>query len=304
LGAETAAREAIAILEPLATSHPTQVQFQDDLALCYNNLAALQSKTQRANEAIGWHQRAIELQEQLVRKSPAVVRHRSDLAVSLNNLGVAYCRADRIDDANAAFAEARDLLATLADDYPDDLAYRSSHAALLNNQALALGDAGRLDDALAIYPTAIEAQRACYDQSPQSVMLRELISKMYFNYRQTLQRAGRFDEALRTVRARRDLWQNQPDRLFGVAIELADLSQAPGADAAQDELDGEVVSTLRMVEQAGWPAEIDLGDERSFDYLRDDAAFAALVADVGREASPETQQIQHRSGKLSPSAAE
>jgi serine/threonine protein kinase/tetratricopeptide (TPR) repeat protein len=294
--AETAAREAIAILEPLAANHPGQIAFQDDLALCYNNLAALESQSQRLDDAIRWHQRAIELQERLVRKSPAVVRHRSDLAVSFNNLGVAYCRADRVDEARKAFAEARKLLGTLADDYPDDLAYRSSHAALLNNQALALADAGRADDALSIYPAAIETQRVCFEQSPQSVMLRELLSKMYFNYRQTLQGAGRFDQAAEMVRKRRDLWQDTSDRLFGVAVELADLSRAAAADPARAELDKEVIAILRQVQQAGWPAGIDLAGDERFDYLQDNKAFVTLVAELSHPTGNGKRQVELRSG--------
>ena len=36
-------REAVAILQPLADKFPNEIQFQDDLALGYNNLAARES---------------------------------------------------------------------------------------------------------------------------------------------------------------------------------------------------------------------------------------------------------------------
>ena len=155
--------EAIAILERLADEHPGEIQYQDDLALCYNNLAALESHQGGWSEAIDWHRGQSRCRSSWSAKAPAVVRHRSDLAISLNNLGVAYCRADRGEEADAAFARRSELLATLADDYPDELAYRSSLAALLNNQALALAGAGRHDQALAIYPAAIESQRMSYE---------------------------------------------------------------------------------------------------------------------------------------------
>jgi serine/threonine protein kinase len=187
--AERASREAISILEGLTDQSAEHPEFQDDLALCYNNRAALESQNQRWDDAIAWHQRAIELQEQMNRKAPSVVRHRSELAVSLNNLGVVFCRAQRPANADSAFERARSLLTTLVRDYPDQFAYSSSWAALLNNQAIALAEAGRHDDALELYPSAIEAQRKCWQRMPDA--MGESLSKMYYNYGQSLRHTGR-----------------------------------------------------------------------------------------------------------------
>ncbi len=128
--AEHTMREAVETLERLSTA-PGGERYQSDLALCYNNLAALLSRSGRAADAIGWHQRAAALQEQMLRRSPAVVQHRSDLAVSLNNLGVAYCRSGQVDAADEPFGRARDLFATLASDYPNEIGYQSALAGLL-----------------------------------------------------------------------------------------------------------------------------------------------------------------------------
>jgi hypothetical protein len=127
-------------------------------------------------------------------------------------------------------------------------------------------------------------------------MLRELLSKMYFNYRRTLQGAGRFDEAAEIVRKRRDLWQNSSERLFGVAIELADLSRAAGADRSRAELDEEVIAILRQVQRAGWPAKIDLAGDERFEYLQDNKAFGSLVAELTHDAGNGKEQVEHRSG--------
>ena len=45
--AEKTAQEAIGILERLVNENPSRIQFQDDLALCYNNLAVLESRQER-----------------------------------------------------------------------------------------------------------------------------------------------------------------------------------------------------------------------------------------------------------------
>jgi tetratricopeptide (TPR) repeat protein len=242
--------------------------------------------------------RAIALQEQLARKAPGVVRHRSDLAVSSNNLGVAYCRASRSADADASFERARALLATLADDYPDQVAYASSLAALLNNQALALADAGRHEDALQVYPPAIKAQRECWQRLPSAVAIRESLSKMYYNHGQSLRSTSQFGAAADAAVARRDVWQGNGERLFGVAIELAEIAAAWRANtstATNDDLqklDREIIDTLRAACAAGWHDEAVLAEDDRFAFLRQDKKFAQLIA----EAVPRTAAAESRAG--------
>ncbi|HEY3395370.1 MAG TPA: serine/threonine-protein kinase [Lacipirellulaceae bacterium] len=286
------AEEAVVILERLAKSRPDESAFEDDLALCYNNLAALETGRNRLVEASLWHVKAIALQERLARKAPAVVRHRSDLAVSLNNLGVLYCRLEQPDDANAAFARAQQLFTNLAGDYPDELAYRSSFAALINNQALALAEAGRSDEALNIYPAAIESQRAAWAQAPESAIMCDVLSKMYYNYGQSLHAAGRLEEAGQIALARRDIWKGNAQRLFGVAVELAQLDVSSRASTGETTLDGaelslaeEVVATLWLVHDSGWPGEMDLAADARFAHLHDNEKFAALLAELGDKQS-------------------
>jgi eukaryotic-like serine/threonine-protein kinase len=305
--AHQAAQEAVATLERLSHEQPGQVQFQDDLALCYNNLAALETHCKRLGEAVQWHDQAIALQERLVRKAPAVVRHRSDLAISLNNLGVVYSRLDKPAEADAAFARAQEVFTTLADDYPDEIAYRSSLAALLNNQALALAEASRHDHALKIFQVAIQSQRTCWEQAPGSMMMREVLSKMYYNYGQSLRSVGRIEEAAQVALARRDVWKEDGQRLVGVAVELAQLDtelHGLSADASEDgiaqNLDEEVLATLWQSYDSGWPSEIDLAADPRFAYLQDNERFATLVAKLNRQ-RPDAKQSDRSS--LSSNAA-
>jgi serine/threonine protein kinase/tetratricopeptide (TPR) repeat protein len=287
--AEQASRTAIGILERLTDDSAGQAKFQDDLALCYNNMAAFESQSQRWSEAIAWHRRAIELQEQMTRKSPSVVRYRSDLALSLNNLGVAYCRAKRPTDADAAFEQARALLNTLAEDYPDQLAYSSSLAALLNNQAMALAEVGRHEEALVLYPTAIEAQRSCWQRLPNA--MREPLSKMYYNYGQSLRQTGQLGLAAYAATARRELWRDNGQRLFGVAVEMAEIARLERAsDSAADnsgtaELDGEIIKTLRAACDSGWKDKNLLADDERFEFLQNHPDFERLLAGLDHGSS-------------------
>jgi serine/threonine protein kinase len=289
--ADRASREAISILERLAQQPASGGDYEDDLALCYNNRAALQSQSGKWKEAIDWHQRAIGLQEKMTRKSPAIVRYRSDLAVSLNNLGMAFCQAGKSADADAAFGRAHELFDTLAGDYPDELAYRSSLAALLNNQALALAGMGRHADALRIYPTAIDAQRSCLARVPDSEMMRDLLSKMYYNFGQSLRATGQFDKAGEAALARQKLWKGNGDRLLGVAAELAELDDALRGQSKDDnmqasakKLDDEVLATLDLAYESGWPRTMDLAEPR-FSCLKKSEQFATKIAKLNEQAT-------------------
>jgi tetratricopeptide (TPR) repeat protein len=300
--ADRASREAVEILERLINTS-TDSDYKDDLAICYNNRAALKSQDGNWNDAIVWHLRAIELQEQLVRKSTAVVRHRSELAVSLNNLGVAYCRTAKPAEADAAFGRARELFATLANDYPDELAYSSSLAALLNNQGLALASVGRHADALKIYPAAIEAQRHCRDKGTDSEAMRQLLSKMYYNYGQSLKANGQIAVAVQAALDRRELWKGNGERLLGVASELAELDAsvksrpAASSDVNQKDVTNDVLATLDEAYKSGLPAGLDLAKDERFASLRKNERFAAKIAEFNeRTQSSATNKLNHREG--------
>lgn len=277
--AERASREAVVILERLATDGQNAGLYQGDLALCYNNLAALLSRNGRVAEAIEWHARAANLQEQLVRKSPAVVRHRSDLAINLNNLGVAYCRAGKVDDSTAPFTRARELFATLASDYPDQLAYGNALAGLLNNQALALAAAERHAQAEVLYEDAIETQHRCWQRSDGSKVMQELLSKMLYNRSRSLTALERWDDAAAMAATRRELWKGNGKRLFAVAVELAGIASAIGDQnqQARAAVEGETIVTLREAFEAGYPRDEALIDDERFGRLRDDPEFLTLL---------------------------
>ncbi len=281
--AERTMREAVDTLQQLSTA-PGGARYQGDLALCYNNLAALLSRGGRAADAIGWHQRAVALQEQMVRKAPAVVQHRSDLAVSLNNLGVAYCRAGKVDAADAPFARARDLFSTLASDYPSEISYQSALAGLLNNQALALAGADRHERAISIYEAAVKAQRRSLQQAPDSELMQEVLSKMVYNQGRSLVALGRWDEAVDAALARRQIWRSSGPRLFGVAIELADLGDQIADESLRSRADHETLATLDAAFDNGYrdaPAA-PLAQDKRFTRLHNSPQFAALIAKLSR----------------------
>lgn len=268
------ASQAVALLERVCQTSKATQDHLSDLSLCYGNLAAIQNAADKTDEAIQSYQRAIALRESLVRRAPAVVRHRSELAANLNNLALLHIRTDHVAAATEAFTRANQLFAELLNDYPNQIAYASGWAALLNNQGLALAKLERFDQAAQAYQQAVAVQDRVWQQLPNSQSVRDSLSRIHYNYGQTLLKSGRVAEAVEQALARRVLWADDAEKLFGVAVELAQLMQEKQADGA---LADEVVSTLVSALQGGYEPEIELNRDERFRRLHDHTEFQKLL---------------------------
>ena len=287
--AERSALRAVEILEPFAEAADASEDCRADLALCYCNLAAIQGEDGRTDEAIRSYQRAVALRESLVRKSPGIVRYRSELAASLNNLALLKIRAGDIAAAAEAFRYANRLFAALLADYPEQPAYASGWAALLNNQALALANIERYDDAIEAYRQAVAVQEKVVAELGHSPALRLALSRMYYNYSQALQAVGRFDEAADVAGNRRQLWQGNGERLFGVAVELAQiLDNMPAEIPSVASVRSTVVATLREALAAGYEPRTALADDPRLEALVGQPEFDALD---GRHKQPPDKEV-------------
>jgi tetratricopeptide (TPR) repeat protein len=232
---------------------------RSDLALSYNNLAAIRGHLGKHDDAIAAFRRAVELQEQLVRQAPGVVQFRSDLAITWNNLAQALARQKQSHDSNEAYDRAQELFTELVNDYPSDIRYQSSLAGVLNNQGMACELAGDLDAALAEYRDAIEHQKVAVDQAPQNSQYREFLSKHYVNCGRTLRLMDRNADAATMVIERRNLWSNDGAQLYQIALELSAIAQEMPEnrkDVAQspsrEQVIEEAVATLQQAQAAGY----------------------------------------------------
>ncbi len=264
------ASQAVELLERVCQTPTASTECVADLSLCYSNLAAMQGNTNRTAEAIVSYRRAVALRESLVRKSPGVVRYRSELAANLNNMALLHIRTDDTSAASKAFGYANRLFAALLEDYPSNTAYASGWAALLNNQGLALANIERLDEAIRAYAQAVKVQWRVWEQLPDSPAVRDALSRIYYNHGRALQQAGRVDDAVEQALARRTLWLDNGDRLFGVAVELAQM--------AEENVAGEVLATLEAALSSGFQPKRDLGTDDRFAPWHDHPAFQKLAA--------------------------
>lgn len=267
------------------------LRYQADLALSYNNLAALENYLDRPEEAEQAYRRAIAIQEQLVRMAPSMLQYRRDLAVSHNNLGRVFTDRRQADEAQAAFTQARAILEDLVQDYPAELSYRSSLGGLFNNQGMALEQLGRPDAAVEAYRQAVEHQRLAFEHAPQVDRFREFLSKHYWNLGRALRAADRPDEAATAAVARKALWPNHPQQLYRAAEELA---LAAGGEPQPEHADASV-ATLREAIDAGFDDFDGLKHNPGFESLRQYPAFRKLV-DRHRELASRGTPAERPSG--------
>jgi tetratricopeptide (TPR) repeat protein len=290
--AERCYRAAIEIQRKLVAEHPADVDHGRNLALSCNNLGALEAHLGRRDLSKSAYREAIAVQEQLMRKAPAVVQFRRDLAISCNNLGRAYSESGDAIRADGWFRQAREILEKLVKDYPDDLNVHSNLAGVLNNGGMMLEQLGRLDDAAAAYRQAIDEQLIAFRRAGDIAAFRELLSKHYWNYGRVLRAAGHPEEAAQAALARKELWKNNPQRLYTVAVELAlaaeQMSREPKAVNQENQVAGrqyaaQAVAALGEAVRLGYVPAEELGKNPDLKSIREDPEFRRLLASVSEK---------------------
>jgi serine/threonine protein kinase len=155
--AETAYRDALHILEPLAANFPTLPQYGQQLASICNTLGGLLDKTGRPAQAEQALRQALGLREKLVAEFPTVAQYRADLASSHQSLGgLFFDKLHRFPDAEKAFEQARTIWQKLAADFPNAPDYRGSLATTQRCLAVLLEHDGRVKEAVRAERKALE----------------------------------------------------------------------------------------------------------------------------------------------------
>jgi serine/threonine protein kinase/Tfp pilus assembly protein PilF len=274
-------QKALAYQTKAAAAKPGELKYRSDAALTYNNLGAVQARAEKLPEAAASYGRAIEIQRELVRAAPAHRSYRRDLAVSCSNLALTQSRLGRPSQAEQSFREACDLQEALVRENPNDVDLQSTLGGIYNNLGIVLEDLQRIEEAAETYKKAVEHQQIAYSHAPEVSRYRLFLSKHDYNYGRVLRRLNRPDEAARAALARKELWPNDPERLFAVAEELALASRllaaGPRGGMTSDECAGLAVETLRQAAAAGWKPELGLASTASFAALKNQAGFAELL---------------------------
>ncbi len=174
----------------------------------------------------------------------------------------------------------------ITDDYPDELSYQSSLGGILNNLGMVLEQLNQLDDAAKIYEQAIEHQKFSCDHARQVTQYREFLGKQYDNYRRVLKATGHWEKDLDTARLQADLWKNDPEKMYELAIDLATTAEAIEAGKIQSLGGNETVdqhyadlavSTIEKAIEGGLQHTDSIGKEPKLNAIRKNAKFNTLL---------------------------
>ncbi|NQT16333.1 MAG: serine/threonine protein kinase, partial [Planctomycetes bacterium] len=158
---------ALSYQRRVVDARPGELKSQRNVALTYNNLGAVESRTNEFQKAAASYAKAIELQRELVRAAPAQKSYRCDLAVSLSNLGLTQSKLRRPSSAERSFEEARELQELLVGQNPRDIDLQGTLGGICNNLGIVQEELGRIEDAAESYKKAAEHQRVAYLHAPQ-----------------------------------------------------------------------------------------------------------------------------------------
>lgn len=298
--AEEACRKALAIQEQLTAAQPASIEYLSDLGLSYNNLGMLQNDRGNGAEAIQAYHQAVEIRRRLLRKAPLLVRFRSDLAVSCNNLGQVYSDLGNQQEALEPLGEAIELFQQLVADYPEELNFRSCLGGAQNNLAMAHQRLGNLEEAVKASRAAIEHQRFAFDHASSVARFRLFLSNHYGNLGDLLRQQGRPQEAVEVALARKELWPDDPERLFAVAVELA--NTAIGGSDGDHQWTEAALATLGQAVEAGFCDSERIRGEPAFKLVQDHPDFVAILSRIQseRNATPQKENAQSTEKRQQP----
>jgi hypothetical protein len=265
---------ALGQLRQAVALEPGQADIVRKLASTQNNLASLQSRQGAYQEAANSYEEAIRSQRILVDSAPNHNGHRRDLAVTLNNFGLAQSRLQKSGQAEQAFRESLAIHQALVAFNADDVALRSSSGGVHNNLGIVLEEQQQLTGAAAAYRDAIAEQQFAHSRASTVARYRLFLSKHYFNLGRVLRRLNEPEQAIDVALQRRALWTTDPQRLFSVAEELAQLaSLLPDTERVA----ALVTETLEQAIAAGGQPPTDFGKREAFDNLKTDQRLAKLL---------------------------
>jgi serine/threonine protein kinase/tetratricopeptide (TPR) repeat protein len=177
----TAFTQAVELLDALHLAAPNSVDYQDDLAACYNDLAVAERDTGDRESALASHQRALAIWRKLADRDASVAEYQSHLAVSHNNLGLLQRDTGDADAALANFQQALAILEKLVGADPGAPEHQSEMAKVCLNVGLSLGRTSDREGALAHCRRALEISEKLVDDNPAVTEYQDNLVMSYIN---------------------------------------------------------------------------------------------------------------------------
>jgi serine/threonine protein kinase/tetratricopeptide (TPR) repeat protein len=230
--AESAYRDALALLQQLAAASPARPDFRRELALSHNNLGILLHETGRLKEAESAHRDALALRKRLAAAFATRPDFRQDLALTHNNLGTLLSATGRLKEAESAHRDALALREKLVAAFPTRPDFRRELASSQGNLGNLLYATGRLKEAESAYGDALALFQKLATAFPTNPDFGQGVASSHHNLGKLLYETGRPKEAASAWRdalaLRKQLaaaFPNRPDFRHDLAMSYATLGR-------------------------------------------------------------------------------
>lgn len=180
--AATAFGEARDLYQKLVEDSPDALPFQQQLALCFNNLGNAASDLGTTDQAESNYREAIRIQQRIA-GGPlrSVPEYQSNLALSHNNLGALLRKLGRESDAETEYQNALAIRKQLATNFPENTEYLHGLAKTHNHLGILSRILGKRDEAETHYAQALAIRQQLATNFPLAAAYRHDLAASYLN---------------------------------------------------------------------------------------------------------------------------
>ncbi len=277
--------KAIELWYRLLKQRPADRSLRRAIAQANNNLGCLYMLREQWGEGRSVLEQAKQMRAELLEESPDE-QIEAELAESWANLGHLELQLGNLEAAETAYGKARQLRERIIQRNPGEDAVRSALAATLQSIGQLAERRGDLTEATQRYREAIELQKAALLKTPEKQLYRSRLLQHYLSLAKLHKAQGLPNRAREVLTECRSLLQDDPEALFQIACELADLLQSARSESSQrPALRQLALTTLEQAVAHGFSDLKQLQAEKRLEPLRPDDAYKSIVAKLKAAAS-------------------
>jgi serine/threonine-protein kinase len=241
-------RKSLALRRALAQRGGKAVNPRHALALAWNNVATVNRRLGRLDDAISESLAAIEIFREVIREHPTITTIQNDLATTLSNLAIVYNVGGRNEKAHEVNREAFAIQERMVAEHPERLSFRERLGAAQGNEGNTWLDQRNFAEALAWYDRSITTLDEVLKREPRSTAARSVLRNNHWGRADALMGLNRTAEALPAFDKAVELTDenHRPEVRLCRAVALARSGDHAGAVAVVDAETG-VVSPQRLV---------------------------------------------------------
>ena len=195
------AKRARDILAALVTDHPSDAEWQQQLATSHDLAGDALANQLQVDAALTAYRAALSIREKLAVENPADLKLQRDLSISNNKLGDIFLRQARLDEALAAFQAVGDVSERLARAHPENLEWQRDVLVIHHRIGDVLAKKGDLNGAGEAYRASLGVAERLAAIDPSNAQLQRDLSASHEKVGNVLTDRGDMEAALAAFQA-------------------------------------------------------------------------------------------------------